>query len=115
NGYFCYDFFFRAEDGIRDFHVTGVQTCALPIYFILQPTKWVAHKEAKKTASPYLYLHTLIHTGLCMLFLWDLDLWWIAVLVGGRDRKSVVQGNCDAICWRSCRTTHRPRLVHKAH
>src|SRR5690606_39825075 len=22
---------FRAEDGIRDFHVTGVQTCALPI------------------------------------------------------------------------------------
>src|SRR5690606_41084150 len=24
-------FFFKAEDGIRDFHVTGVQTCALPI------------------------------------------------------------------------------------
>src|SRR5690606_40520949 len=23
---------FQAEDGIRDFHVTGVQTCALPIY-----------------------------------------------------------------------------------
>src|SRR5690606_41145736 len=23
--------FFQAEDGIRDFHVTGVQTCALPI------------------------------------------------------------------------------------
>src|SRR5690606_40444643 len=32
---FCYAleffFFFQAEDGIRDFHVTGVQTCALPI------------------------------------------------------------------------------------
>src|SRR5690606_39726449 len=28
--HFC--FFFQAEDGIRDFHVTGVQTCALPIY-----------------------------------------------------------------------------------
>src|SRR5256885_1237718 len=25
-------FFFQAEDGIRDFKVTGVQTCALPIY-----------------------------------------------------------------------------------
>src|SRR5690606_2352107 len=25
-------FFFQAEDGIRDFHVTGVQTCALPIF-----------------------------------------------------------------------------------
>src|SRR5690606_39503439 len=24
--------FFQAEDGIRDFHVTGVQTCALPIF-----------------------------------------------------------------------------------
>src|SRR2546430_7672560 len=29
----CYVFlFFQAEDGIRDLTVTGVQTCALPIY-----------------------------------------------------------------------------------
>src|SRR5690606_1576823 len=28
---FFFSFFFQAEDGIRDFHVTGVQTCALPI------------------------------------------------------------------------------------
>src|SRR6266566_5435895 len=26
-------FFFQAEDGIRDYKVTGVQTCALPIFF----------------------------------------------------------------------------------
>src|SRR5690606_41199686 len=26
-------FFCHGEDGIRDFHVTGVQTCALPILF----------------------------------------------------------------------------------
>src|SRR5690606_40594259 len=26
-------FLFQAEDGIRAFHVTGVQTCALPIFF----------------------------------------------------------------------------------
>src|SRR6266702_6397231 len=26
-------FFFQAEDGIRDGHVTGVQTCALPISY----------------------------------------------------------------------------------
>src|SRR5438093_8782675 len=26
-------FFFQAEDGIRDWSVTGVQTCALPISF----------------------------------------------------------------------------------
>src|SRR5207249_2262317 len=28
-------FFFQAEDGIRDRNVTGVQTCALPIYKVL--------------------------------------------------------------------------------
>src|SRR6266566_8654107 len=29
---FCFEFFFfQAEDGIRDYKVTGVQTCALPI------------------------------------------------------------------------------------
>src|SRR5690348_17975589 len=28
-------FFFQAEDGIRDGRVTGVQTCALPIYISL--------------------------------------------------------------------------------
>src|SRR5205807_3171434 len=35
-------FFFQAEDGIRDYKVTGVQTCALPIFtrsiFCLIPT-----------------------------------------------------------------------------
>src|SRR2546427_5411012 len=30
---FCFFFFFQAEDGIRDLTVTGVQTCALPIWF----------------------------------------------------------------------------------
>src|SRR5258706_10946620 len=28
-------FFFQAEDGIRDWSVTGVQTCALPISFVV--------------------------------------------------------------------------------
>ena len=28
----CFFFFFQAEDGIRDRLVTGVQTCALPIF-----------------------------------------------------------------------------------
>src|SRR5690606_40442838 len=30
--------FFQAEDGIRDFHVTGVQTCALPILQTIKST-----------------------------------------------------------------------------
>ena len=28
-------FFFQAEDGIRDYDVTGVQTCALPIFQVI--------------------------------------------------------------------------------
>src|SRR5690606_40799884 len=32
-------FFFQAEDGIRDFHVTGVQTCALPISTPIRPRR----------------------------------------------------------------------------
>src|SRR2546421_1171414 len=35
-------FFFQAEDGIRDLIVTGVQTCALPIF----PKDWRAIVEA---------------------------------------------------------------------
>src|SRR5690606_40140287 len=35
-------FFFQAEDGIRDFHVTGVQTCALPICGLSGPGRWMA-------------------------------------------------------------------------
>src|SRR5688572_11068855 len=34
-GLFFFFFFFQAEDGIRDLTVTGVQTCALPIYLPL--------------------------------------------------------------------------------
>src|SRR5690349_22514206 len=30
--FFIFFFFFQAEDGIRDLYVTGVQTCALPIW-----------------------------------------------------------------------------------
>src|SRR5207249_7054296 len=37
-------FFFQAEDGIRYRNVTGVQTCALPIY----PEDWVSKKDVKK-------------------------------------------------------------------
>src|SRR5690606_41200061 len=42
-------FFFQAEDGIRDFHVTGVQTCALPIS---RRTKRKAHIGIFAFADP---------------------------------------------------------------
>src|SRR3712207_400048 len=37
-------FFFQAEDGIRDIGVTGVQTCALPIY-VLQKGNDIVYKD----------------------------------------------------------------------
>src|SRR5437870_11105892 len=39
--FFFFFFFFQAEDGIRDGHVTGVQTCALPISFFV-PSRQVS-------------------------------------------------------------------------
>src|SRR5690606_40992237 len=60
--FFC--FFFQAEDGIRDFHVTEVQTCALPI---LTGERYLADLIEKMAARDlgviawvvYLYNHTL--------------------------------------------------------
>jgi len=49
--------------------------------FLLQPNSWVADKERKKTGSVYLYLHIIIHFFLALIFLWDLNLWWIAAIV----------------------------------
>src|SRR2546430_11758157 len=40
------DFFFQAEDGIRDLTVTGVQTCALPIWAFLDPDHALAQARA---------------------------------------------------------------------
>src|SRR2546430_7977048 len=43
-------FFFQAEDGIRDLTVTGVQTCALPIWIlgVVDPDRVVYYREALK-------------------------------------------------------------------
>src|SRR5690606_40335723 len=53
--------FFQAEDGIRDFHVTGVQTCALPISGTV---------EAAQTAMGVTFLY------------WGFHAWGIYALVG---------------------------------
>ena len=40
-------FFFQAEDGIRDTSVTGVQTCALPIYLGYQVSLVVSGSSSR--------------------------------------------------------------------
>ena len=49
--------------------------------FILQPIKWVIHKESNKIRSKYLYLHVLLHFAIYMLLLWDLSLWKLALII----------------------------------
>src|SRR5256885_12707384 len=44
-------FFFQAEDGIRDYKVTGVQTCALPISFVGGQILYVLGRSS----SPFSY------------------------------------------------------------
>src|SRR5256885_3623467 len=57
-------FFFQAEDGIRDYKVTGVQTCALPIFDLsitVPNTNWRFGRIGKMAllgnALPVLAIH----------------------------------------------------------
>src|SRR2546429_3312278 len=49
--YVVFFFFFQAEDGIRDVAVTGVQTCALPIYPATAPSNNTRRARAIVFAS----------------------------------------------------------------
>src|SRR5690606_39569764 len=44
--------FYQAEDGIRVFHVTGVQTCALPICRLPGPGRRAAAAPARTREGP---------------------------------------------------------------
>src|SRR5690625_6145647 len=69
-------FFFQAEDGIRDGHVTGVQTCALPILArhreVLNPARFglfafqVFSHKLMRWLVPWFLLGLLITTVLLM-------------------------------------------------
>src|SRR5256885_10319167 len=53
-------FFFQAEDGIRDYKVTGVQTCALPILLFLGIQQLEGHIVVPKVMGHTLRLHPLL-------------------------------------------------------
>src|SRR5690606_40365255 len=88
-------YFFQAEDGIRAFHVTGVQTCALPIFDLSGPGRdaaaglfvsmvrgephleYLTHPEARPTAAQIEHWADLAVTTFLRAY---------------GDRKSVVEG-----------------------
>lgn len=49
--------------------------------FLLQPQSWVKEKEQHKAKSFKLYTHALIHGLLVLLVLWDINHWFLALLL----------------------------------
>lgn len=49
--------------------------------FLLQPAKWVAHKEANKHKSKFLYWHILIHLITLVLVLQANPEYWLGILI----------------------------------
>src|SRR5699024_7875611 len=58
-------FFFQAEDGIRDRNVTGVQTCALPIYSIESCEEWQSHRKKQPLITVHFYKRSGIYILIC--------------------------------------------------
>src|SRR5258706_11457669 len=67
---FCLFFFFQAEDGIRDWSVTGVQTCALPIFEV--PGHPILLKSSPAARPPEICRHIEILFNLRFL-IWVLQ------------------------------------------
>ncbi|SDE66619.1 Protein of unknown function [Pricia antarctica] len=49
--------------------------------FLVQPKRWIVHKEANKVRSKYLYIHVLLHFVLTMMLLWDLKYWKLVLII----------------------------------
>src|SRR5256885_4469528 len=83
-------FFFQAEDGIRDYKVTGVQTCALPILEMAIDRNAIGQAErAVQKDLPRGGVEQIVaadDVGDVLLRVIDDD----GELIRGRDRKSVV-------------------------
>ena len=54
-------FFFQAEDGIRDWSVTGVQTCALPIWW--PDTGFMVHITVNYGDASVILVHGGVELG----------------------------------------------------
>src|SRR6266436_8436062 len=83
-------FFFQAEDGIRDVAVTGVQTCALPIWNQyrrssadgLFPLQWLERKFLRHPSRPGARRRRIFHR------------------IENRHRALVAPGDAQVLVWR---------------
>src|SRR5690606_39693346 len=92
-------FFFQAEDGIRDFHVTGVQTCALPICITIAP-----QAMGKSILSVLAAIDNWLRGKRVVLFTLEnsVEMTWDRVLVGmiNRSEERRVGKECRSRRWR---------------
>src|SRR2546426_5614267 len=93
-------FFFQAEDGIRDYKVTGVQTCALPI---LGPLR--AHARVEKELFAKLGYAETARRGVLVLETrtapTDDVAAWVAEKAGSlrsEEHTSELQSPCNLVC-----------------
>src|SRR5256885_2657507 len=95
----CYvNFFFQAEDGIRDYKVTGVQTCALPISNIdghsfsglmlppgaspMEPAR-AGPRSERMSPKRFEATTTSNQSGCCTKWAARMSMWYRAVLTPG--------------------------------
>src|SRR5207253_6169361 len=80
--------FFQAEDGIRDGHVTGVQTCALPISLIIRLQLGGPNGHVV-TAAQYNQIFTMHGTTMIFLVVMPLGAglanFLVPLMIGARD------------------------------
>src|SRR5262249_58868556 len=69
-GRFHVFFFFQAEDGIRDWSETGVQTCALPIF---------CHTSYSDSAAKRLWFSREVTADLLEVSFSAAEAWWLAM------------------------------------
>src|SRR5687768_18309947 len=113
--FFFFFFFSRAEDGIRDVAVTGVQMCALPISLVVRPDADMLFEEvaraldepfADPSALPTFLVSHLARRDVTVALSGDGG----DELFGGyTTRKSVVQGKGVELGGRRRRARHRGR------
>src|SRR5258706_5980289 len=91
--YSSFFFFFQAEDGIRDWSVTGVQTCALPISWwpVIEDTATMAFRAAMTGHQVYSTLHTNSAAGAIPRLL---DIGIVPDVLAGRSEERRVGKEC---------------------
>src|SRR5205823_7434964 len=95
-------FFFQAEDGIRDKLVTGVQTCALPIYVLDYEARF---KEAviDRFAESYAAGETPVPCVECNRSIKFADLLGTARELGARVRSEEHTSELQSLAYLVCR------------